>query len=552
MELKTIAHLGRFKDIVATLFRYGFDDIVERLEVPGKTFLKARIPRAHLEMSTWERVRRALEELGPTFIKFGQIMSLRPDLLPGPLLTELVRLQDEVAAVAFPEIKAAIEQSLGRPLPEVFALFEERPLAAASLAQVHRAVLREGEQVVAVKVRRPNIRQQVETDISIMEILARHLDKRLDTAGTYDLPGLVQEFKRSLRRELDFTHEARNLRIVLNNFAGNSEVRVPHVFEQYSSERLLTMELLVGRKLKDLPIGDLARRELLSRRGLAASIKQIFEDGFFHADPHPGNLLIMDNDVLGLVDWGIVGRLSQADRFELVDLISAIIDKDNEKTLDILLGLVSVPAVDIDERRLLRDIGEVMDTYHSVPVARLSMGHLLMDINSLLRLHRLRIPADFALMLKALVTAEGTARQLYPELNVVEEAEPFFRKLAKERWKPEAIWRRTRRTVFMLARLQRHLPKHFRRLIEKLTVGEITLHLQHENLERLRATLENTTNRLTFGVIIGAMIIGSSMIITTGVEPLLFGYPALGIIGYLLSAILGIWLVVNIIRSRKF
>lgn len=550
MDIKAIMHVGRFKDIVVTLFRYGFDDVVERLDLPGKMILE-KIHKVEREMTTWERVRFMLEELGPTYIKFGQIMSLRPDLVPNSLILELRKLQDEVAPVPFDNVRRLLEKNLDRSVFEVFLRFEEKPLAAASLAQVHRAILRKGRQVVAVKVQRPGIRQVIENDLYILEIIARQLNDRMESLRIYDLPTLVREVKKNLLRELNFSREARHMKIFQKNFEGSQEVYIPRLYEEYTTEQVLVMELAQGTRLRDLELHKEVDRKILAERGLRLTVKQILEDGFFHADPHPGNIVILKDNVLCLLDWGMVGRLTRRTRYELIDLINGVVDKDSEKILWILLRL-SEGSDGASPRRMEREILDILDAYHSLPIQELNIGYLLLEITAMLREHRLRIPADLAIMIKALITAEGTARELYPRLNVVQEAEPYVKRLVVERWKPNVLWYTFRRSLSNFLSLQGEMPAKFSQIMDKVDRGDLSIRFRHENLGGLRNTLENVTNRLTLGIIIAALIIGSSMIITTGVEPLFLGYPALGIIGYLISGVLGLWLVFNILRSRKY
>jgi len=550
VEIKAVKHLGRLKDIMVTLFRYGFDDVVERLDLPGKVLLE-KIHRIEPEMSTWERIRHILEELGPTFIKFGQLMSLRPDLIPNALILELRKLQDEVAPVSYEAIREVLEKSLHQPLTEVFLEFDEKPLAAASLAQVHRAVLRENGLPVAVKAQRPRIRQVIETDLSIMELIAHQLNERMEAARIYDLPNLVREIRKGLLRELDFSREARHMKIFQKNLAGQEGVYIPRLYDGYSTSQVLTMELVQGTKLRDLPPGAPVDRELLARRGLQLTVKQILGDGFFHADPHPGNFMILDGNIICLLDCGLVGRLTRSSRYELIDLINAVVEKDSETIIRLILSIAQ-PQVTVNRTRLEREVLDILDTYHSLPIREVNIGHLLLDLSSMLRENRLQVPVDLAIMIKALVTAEGTARELYPELDVVEEARPYVKHLALERWKPTVLWQSVRRNVADLLALQRELPGRLSQIVERIERGELSIRFQHANLGGLRSTLENITNRLTFAIIIAALIIGSSMIITTGVKPLLFGFPALGIVGYVVSGLLGLWVVINILRSRRF
>jgi ubiquinone biosynthesis protein len=504
------------------------------------------------EMSTWERLRHAMEDLGPTFVKFGQILSLRGDLLPGDLINELEKLQDSVAPVPLDEIMGVLKKALGKPLDEIFSLIEEEPLAAGSLAQVHRAVLKEENLPVALKIRRPDIVKTVEIDLQILEGAAPHLSEHLEFARTYDFVNLVKELKRALLRELNFTLEARNMQIISQNMAGEKDVIIPEVYEFWTRPSVLTMDLIDGVKLKDLNPEKIEENEQLAQTGLRVVVKQVLENGFFHADPHPGNFLVVEDKQLCLIDWGVVGILPSETRYELVELISAIGDMEAEKVFDILVSLTAANVAQINERLLLRDILEILHLYHSVPVGKLDLGQLLMDLNSMLRTHHIKLPSDLALMFKTMVTAEGTARRFYPELDVIAEIEPFVRRLGTERWKPSQVWRRLSRQLRFYFKLQSNLPGAIQRILQKIEQGDLNIKFRHENLGGLQKSLDNVSNRLSFSIILASLIIGSSMIITTGVKPLIFGYPAIGLVGYLISAFLGIIVVISIFRSRKF
>jgi ubiquinone biosynthesis protein len=551
MDILALSRLARFRDIVGVLFKYGFDDVAERLQLPGMSLInKTRVVLP--EMSTWERLRHAMEDLGPTFVKFGQILSLRGDLLPGDLINELEKLQDSVAPVPLEEIMGVLKKALGKPLDEIFSLIEDEPLAAGSLAQVHRAVLKEENLPVALKIRRPDIVKTVEIDLQILEGAAPHLSEHLEFARTYDFVNLVKELKRALLRELNFTLEARNMQIISQNMAGEKDVIIPEVYESWTRSSVLTMDLIDGVKLKDLNPEKIEEREQLAQTGLRVVVKQVLENGFFHADPHPGNFLVVEDKQLCLIDWGVVGILPSETRYELVELISAIVDMEAEKVLDILVSLTAANVAQINERLLLRDILEILHLYHSVPVGKLDLGQLLMDLNNMLRTHHIKLPSDLALMFKTMVTAEGTARKFYPELDVIAEIEPFVRRLGTERWKPSQVWRRLSRQLRFYFKLQSNLPGAIQRILQKIEQGDLNIKFRHENLGGLQKSLDNVSNRLSFSIILASLIIGSSMIITTGVKPLIFGYPAIGLVGYLISAILGLIVVVSIFRSRKF
>jgi len=550
VDFKTVANISRFKEIVVILFKYGFDDLVHRLDLPGAGLVR-KIHRADTEMGTYERIRCALEDLGPTFIKFGQIMSLRPDLLPQPLIQELSRLQDEVPGVDYSEVKGVVEASLGQPLEQVFSVFDETPLAAASLSQVHRGVLRSNGEVVAAKVQRPGITQKIQRDLDILSRIAERIHERSEDMRVYDIPRLVRVTRRNLLRELNFKGEARYMKIARARLMEHNGIFVPRVYDDLCAERLLVMEFVKGSKLKDIDVRKLEAPEFLARQGFRSAVKQILEDGFFHADPHPGNLLIAEGPRLCLVDWGMVGRLSERDRYELMDLIRFVVESDGKGLMEALIKL-SDAGESVDRRALERELLTVLDSYYAVPLKDLNLGQLLLDITTLLREYRLRLPADLVIMVKALITAEGTARKIYPELDVFEEARGHIKRLTAQRLRPEVLWRRIRSSIWYFLSRQGDIPRQLAQVVEKMERGELNIRFQHQNLSGLRRTLDNVSNRVTFGIITGSMIIGSSMIITTGVKPLLFGFPALGIIGYVISGLLGLWLVFNIIRARRY
>lgn len=550
MDIFGIAHLGRFKDIVAILFKYGFNDIASRLSLPGKRYDK-KITTTGKDRKSWERLRLAFEELGPTFVKLGQILSLRADILPTELITEMERLQDDVPACPYDKIRSQIAITLDRPPEELFSSFNETPLAAASLAQVHRAVLRKSGKTVAVKVRRPNIQETIEQDLHIMEILAPYLNEHLEIAETFDFIKLVDELRRAIIRELDFSREAQNMRVVAGNFAEDQSVFIPGIYEECCTESMITMDLVVGKKPRDFQSESSQRRKVLARKGLKITLQQVLADGFFHADPHPGNFLVMENDVICLLDWGVVGILSTEMRYNLVDFIEAIVKKDAERSMDLLLDMVEKKPPNVSERTLQRDIQEMIIAYHSVPIGRIQFEQLLSEINGLFRRHHMKLPGDMTLMFKALITAEGTARNIFPELDIIAETRPYVELLARERYNPLTLWNQVKRQLLRLSPLHNNLPRKVIQIIEKIERGELNIRFYHENLDKLLRSIETSSNRLSFSIITSALIIGSSMIITTGVKPLLFGYPAIGIVGYLISAILGLGLIWNIIRHRK-
>ena len=550
MHIEDLKTLKRFKEIAGTLVKYGFAELVDRLDPPGADWLKHITP-VDEELRFVERVRAIFEELGPTFVKFGQVMSLRPDLVPEDLLRELGKLQDQVPPVAAEQIGPFIEEQLGRPVSEIFSEFDFRPVAAASLSQVHRGILRSNGKQVAVKVQRPNIRANIQSDLDILEAVFRFWSEQSDELHNHDLVELVQTVRRSLVRELDFKLELSNMDIA-RSYSEQEEIRIPETFTAFSSDKLLVMEFFNGLKFQEIVSSAEVDHRRIARLGLHAAVKQILEDGFFHADPHPGNLLVDSNDNLCIIDWGMVGRLTERDRFSLTSLLSAVVDKDSDALVQSFLHLCAEKEKSVDKDALQRDLLELLDQYHALPLKDMDIGRFLMRGLALLRDYRLQLPRDMVVMVKALLTAEGTARLADPELNIIEEIEDHVHRVYRERYRPRVLWRSFKNSLASLMYAKEDLPGQFYRIIKTIEQGEFSVVFQLDKLDQLMSSLENASNRLTIGIITGSIIIGSSMIITTGVRPFLFGLPALGVIGYLISVVLGLWLVITILRNKNY
>ena len=550
MPWSAFANMKRLKDIVIVLVRYGFHDVAERLDLPGVSDHEAG--EAHGgNLGTWSRIRHAMEDLGPTFVKFGQSLSQRPDLLPEPLIFELAKLQDQVTPEPFEQVRQSLDKAFEGRVDELFSHIDETPLASASISQVHRAVRADDGCVVALKIRRHGIVPMVKSDLDLLTALAVRLHENFDELKFYDLPRLVEVTRRTMMREMDLTREGRSLRIARANLDEDSKLVIPGVHLDLTNDGVLTMDLMDGRRLAD--VKDMSDREAgdLARLGLKSVVVQILRDGFFHADPHPGNLLVMEGGRLCMLDWGMVGRLMAKDRDQLVDFIKAVVERDVEWLTDSLMGFVDHPP-DINRRALETDLSDLLESYAALDLSQMDLGGFMTEVMATLRRHNLKVPSSFAVMIKALITAEGTARLVYPELNVVAEVKPLVRSLALERVNPRVLWRKLRSFGRMWGEISGELPRRAMTLTDKLERGEITIGFEHKRLERLILSLEGASNRLSLGIIIASMLIASSMIMTTGFEPRLFGFPALGVIGYMISGALGIWLIVAIIRSRRF
>ncbi|MFO7988433.1 MAG: ABC1 kinase family protein [Thermodesulfobacteriota bacterium] len=551
MELKTFTNLARLKDMVMIMARFGFGDLIQRLDLPVKPLVHTITPKVDTDLDVYQRIRLAFEELGPTFVKLGQILSMRPDVLPLPLIRELSKLQDAVGSIPFEEVKQVLEKEFNAPLEDLFRSFDPKPVAAASLSQVHKAVHPEKNQVLAVKVRRPGIVKTVETDLNILEILADKIHHNMESLQMYDLPGIVAANRRTLLKEIDFSREARYIQIAKSKIEKESDIVIPEVFTEFSTPRVLVTAFIKGKKITsdmDLPA---AERKVLAASGMQSAILQILEHGFYHADPHPGNMVITRDNRMCLMDWGMVGRLTPDERNDLLFLIRAAVDKDSRKLAQ-MVSSIATAHKSVNTGHLEKDLIEIMDVYLSLPLKEIRVGTLLEDLVEVLKAHTLRLPPDMSIVIKALITVEGTARILYPDLDVISEATPHVRRLVSRQYSKGYIWQRLRNNLSAVWGLQQHLPRTLSTILRKIESDDITIGFDHKNLSPMQKALESSFNRLTLGIVLGAMIIGSSMIITTGVGPLLFGYPALGMTGYLISAVLGLWLIITIIRGKAY
>jgi len=547
-------HWGRLADVAVVLVKNGFAEVAQRLELPAKAgpATKAGGEKLARKYSIWVRVRLVAEDLGPTFVKLGQIMSQRPDLLPKELILELRKLQDQVTPEGIGDIRRTIQKALGKPVEEIFSEFEEKPLASASLAQVHRARLKKDGRSVAVKVRRPGVADVIEADLALLADLAQALHERVEGLKHYNLPGLVGEISRHLRQELDFSREARHMLSARSREPASDLVIVPEPYLELTRPAVLVMDMIEGLRLQDARLSPEQGRQLA--RGLGDfMLASVLKHGFFHADPHPGNVLLVlepgKPPRLALLDWGLVGRLTPEMRFLVGDLMAAMVEKDAKAVVRELVKMGAAPAGN-DQAGLAEDVEQLLELVHSRPLNEIDLGGLILEIMELMREHHLQVQAQYALLDKALLEVEGLMRELDPEINPVDVAQPHVRALWLERYHPEVILRTLRRNLADGMELIKDLPFRLDRLLAALERGELGMEFKHKGLVPLTRAIESSANRVAVGLIVAALIVGSSMIITTGVEPKIFGLPAMGLVGYLISGVIGLWLVWNILRSR--
>jgi len=554
---RNIRSLKRYRDILGILIKYGFGHFVEQLNINYYLELGRRIvtlgtaPRDIERLSQPERLRLAIEELGPTFIKLGQLLSTRPDIIPREYIEEFRKLQDKIPAVSFAEISQQFEREFGQPISEVFAEIDETPLAAASIAQVHKALLAEGEEVV-IKVRRPGIERVVETDIDILTGLAILIERHIPSMEHYSPVQLVKEFRRTIHREMDFTREGHTTDRFAANFADDLGIRIPTVYWEWSGERALTMAYLHGTKVSDLEAlreKDLDLKDI-ARRVADFFLRQVLEYGLFHGDPHPGNFFIHDDGSICLLDFGMVGRLDDEIKNQLVELLLGVLERDVDRIISQLLysGELSDES---NMRALRRDLGEFLADYYELPLQEIRVGSLLSDFVEILNTYRIRFPADLMLLAKALVTIEGIGRQLDPDFNMFGSLRPFMERLIRQRMSPPNMAKQLGLMANAYGNLARSLPRDLKEFLNRLNRNKIKIDLEHRGLERLIADLDKSSNRISFSLIISALVVGSSLIMQTDKGPQLFGFPALGILGYSFAAFLGLWLAIAILRSGR-
>jgi ubiquinone biosynthesis protein len=554
---RNIRSLKRYRQVLGILIKYGFGHIVEQLNIDyylelGKRIVSLGTASRDLErLSQAERMRLALEELGPTFIKLGQLLSTRPDIIPGEYLEELKKLQDRVPAVETEQVLAQIHLELGRPVEELFGHFDPIPLATASIAQVHRGQLKSGEEIV-FKVRRPEIENVIETDVDILMGLAYLMDRHLPGGEMYDPIGLVKEFRRTINRELDFSREGRTIDRFSANFEDDESVRIPKVYWEHTGRTVLTLEYLSGIKISNTEELQNAGHDLkkIARNGATVFLKQVFEHGFFHADPHPGNLHILPNDVICIFDFGMVGRLDDELKLQLTELLLSILRRDVDHIISQLIYSGEL-VEESNLKSLKRDLSEFIDDYYDILLQDLKVGKLLIDFIEILTEYRIKFPANLMLLSRALIAMEGLGRQLDPSFNMVDHLQPFTEKIIKERYSPANISKELTRTVQSYHSLSKSLPKDIKEFINRVNRNKFKIDLEHRGLERLITDLDKSTNRISFSMVIAALIIGSSLIMQTDKGPILFGFPVLGLLGYTVAGFLGFGLAIAILRSGR-
>jgi len=550
--------LPRLQEIAAVFIRHGLGDFVQRIGIAGVLERAGQIltrnPVAEqTALEPAQRMRMALEELGPTFIKLGQVMATRVDLFPPSWIAEFEKLQAEVPAVPFEELLPELTRALGRSPFEVFRDLDTRAQGAASIAQVHRAKLPDGTAVV-LKVRRPGVREKIDADLRLLRRVSELIESEIPEARRYRPAEVAAQFARTLEREADFVTETRNVQRFAKNFAGDPNVVIPRIYPEYTSDVLLVQEHVDG-----IPATDLAavERSSLDKKRLAAVgvdtfLKMILIDGFFHADPHPGNVFYLPGNRMVIIDFGMVGRLSPQRRAQVIDLLGGLARMAEEPMIDVLLDWAGDAYV--DEAKLAADVNEMVFDYEGVPLKDIRVGHAIRQFAAIVREHSIVLPSDLSLMFKTLITLEGLGRQYDPDFHITDHLTPLVRSALAERYKPNELVRRGRSVLNEFMNVVGGVPRDLARFLREARRGKTRIDLDLKRLDSFGRQLDRTLDRVTMGIMTASLVIGSAIVMTVPEGPSFLGIPvlpALGLFGYLLAFLNSLWIVYGIWRSGR-
>lgn len=545
----------RLRAIASILMRYGWTDVANRLGERSwigrvGNWINSEVSREILELPPEVRARLALQELGPTFVKLGQVLATRADIFPPNWIAEFAKLQDQVPPVPFDELLPDLEKALGKSPFEVFKELQVEAIAGASIAQVHVAKLQDGTPVV-LKIRRPNVRESIGADLRLLSHLGRLIESEVEQAKRFQPGKIIAQFSKSLRSELDLAMEGRNTERFKRNFADDENIVFANIYWDYTSESLLVMEYIQG-----IPGNDLAQAEatglnlkLLGERGANAVLKMVLIDGFFHADPHPGNVFYLPENCLAIIDCGMVGRLTLERRDEIADLLAALVSRDINALLDILIEWAG--DAPIDETKLATDVDEFIGNYDNTPLKQLHFSALLNNLTTVMRENYLSVPPDLTMLFKALVTLEGLGRQLDPDFQIVKHLTPFVKKIIIDRYMPSALFKRGRRGIVNLVNAVTSLPNDVSQVLHEAARGRLKINFDLKRLDHFGHQIGHSTNRLTMAMIAAALIVGSSIVMTVKGGPTIFGLPAFGFVGFFLAFIIGLLLMVSAWRSGR-
>ena len=483
--ITAVNDINRFRQIMNVLIKHGFGQLIEQLEISdtyiGKILTKTRL-REGPAITLGERVRLVCTELGPTFVKLGQILSTRTDLLPENITEELKFLVDRVPPFDYAEVELQIEKELKKRVEDIFPFFATNPIASASIAQVHKAILPSGEKVV-VKVQRPGIQKIIETDIDLLYIIARLIEKNVPESRIMSPMGIIGEFDKAIKKEIDFTIEANNSNKFSEAFKNNEYVSIPQIFKEYSGKNILTMEYIDGVKITDgEKIG--CDKKILVQRALRAIMQMVYIDGFFHSDPHPGNIFALENNRIAILDFGQIGRLNEEMRDKMADMVIAINMRDIDALAKGLYNL-GIKEVKVNYSEFKADVEEILEKIMGMPLDEISFAEIMKDLFDGAKKHKIRIPHDYTLMGKSLMTIERVGKEMYPDIDLEAEARPFVEKLVKRRWEIKRIAKSIKKQLIDAYELAQDLPVQLNNLMDDLQKGTIKIQMQDPLLIQL-------------------------------------------------------------------
>lgn len=555
--LETYNCLVRYKEILAILVKYGYKDLLMKINPSENKDINEVLkdgnavpPESVQALSGAERFRLLLESLGTTFIKFGQILSTRNDILPEDYCAELKKLQDKVPPFPDEEAKAIIKEELGKTTDELFQSFSEKPVACASIAQVYKATLPSGE-IVAIKIRRPNIEKRIQADLAIMEDLSRLLEKYVQEARAIRPTTLVREFGRQLQQEMNLLVEANNLERfnILNQ--NESRLKLVKLYRDLSTSHILTMEFVTGTKISNTEKLRSLNLDLktIAKNGASVIISQIFDQGFYHGDPHPGNILVQDDGRICFLDFGAMGKLTKEQRMLLAEGLVAVVRRRDDELLRVVLKLSSNGDDIKDTKELGRDISDFVDTYAYLPLNRIKVDEILNDLTKLLTKHGIILPPEISTLVKVLAMLDGTYLAIDPDFQVMEVMKPYAQKLVLEKFDPKRLASDMTHTSAELYRLLRDLPDEARSIIKTIKKAELKVSVSSGNLKQVLRTFDKDANRLSYALIVSALLLASALLLHTHTPPVWHEVSILGIVGLIASATMGLWLLIAIARS---
>ena len=548
----TLLQSERSKTIIAILVKNGFDHIVNTMGI--EKYIKFSVPEKSQEtvrLSRHERIRKSVEELGPTFIKMAQILSCRPDLIPSDLVDEFSKLHDSVEPMPFEQIRPRFMEEFGKDVDEIFD-GELILIASASLGQVYKGRLKSGEEV-AVKVLKPGVEEIIHSDCIIMYSLASTFEEKLHNYGLDSPKKILHEFEKTIKKELDYNIEALNLKRFARNFEKDERIMVPKLYEEFSGTTILTMEFIDGIKISRIDMLEEAGIDPkeAAKTGFDLICEQIFEYRFFQADPHPGNIFALPDGRISFVDFGMMGSIAERDRRDFVDMIYYIVKEDEEKAALCVLKLAKVENEDLDRDAFAKDMGDVIHTYFYGSLNDIKIKNLLNDMVALMSRHKVYFRESNYLLTKALVTIEGVGKALDPDFNAAEEIKPFVMRFYKENFSLSAFFSRASELPKEVSDFLMQFPEDIKTIVEKMKSGKLKIEFQHMGLEEMEEMIEKSANRLSISVIISAILIGSALLLLAKTPPLLYGIPVLGLAGFVTAVGMGIVLIRSIYKKGR-